>query len=79
VDALPVPEDRLVLGKGAWWPNSQTDALRGLNELAQAGWYYRQIERLAAGLAPDLALSPRRAMQRNLGKDFGRAMARKSA
>jgi hypothetical protein len=79
LDALPVPEDRLVLGKGAWGPNSQSDALRGLNGLAQAGWYYRQIERLAAGLAPDPALSPRRAMLTHLGKDFGRAMARKFA
>ena len=79
LDALPVPEDRLVLGKGAWGPNSQSDALRGLNGLAQAGWYYRQIERLAAGLAPDPALSPRRAMLTHLGNDFRRAMARKFA
>ncbi len=79
LDALPVPEDRLVLGKGAWGPNSQSDALRGLNGLVQAGWYYRQIERLAAGLAPDPALSPRRAMLTHLRKDFGRAMARKFA
>ena len=52
LDALPVPEDRLVLGKGAWGPNSQSDALRGLNGLVQAGWYYRQIERVACGPRP---------------------------
>ena len=79
LETLPVPEDRLVLGRGSLGPNSTSDSLRGLNGLAQAGWYYHQIERLSAGLAPDPALSPRRAMLTHLGKDFGRAMARKFA
>ena len=77
LDALPVPEDRLVLGRGTLGPNSGSGALRGLNGLAQAGWHYRQIERLAAGLAPEPALSPRRALLLHLGNDFGRAMARR--
>ena len=47
LDVLPVPEDRLVLGRGSFGPNSGSDSMRGLNGLAQAGWYYRQIERLA--------------------------------
>ncbi len=77
LDVLPVPEDRLVLGRGSFGPNSGSDSMRGLNGLAQAGWYYRQIERLAAGLAPEPALSPRRALLSHLGNDFGRAMARR--
>ena len=75
--ALPVPEDRLVLGKGYWGPNSRSDALRALNGLSQAGWYYHQIELLGAGLAPEPTLSPRRALLTHFRNDFGRAMARK--
>ena len=74
---LSIPEGRLVLGKGSWGPNSKSDALRGLNGLAQAGWYYRQIERIAAGLAPEPALSARGALVAHFTNDFGRAMARR--
>ena len=77
MDALPVPEDRLALGRGPFGPNSPSAVLRGLNGLAQAGWYYRQIERLGAGLAPDPALSAQWAMLAHLGNDFGRSAARK--
>ena len=49
---LPVPEDRLVLGQGCWGPNSPSGTMRALNNQCQAGWYYHQIERLGAGLAP---------------------------
>ena len=31
---LPVPEDRLVLGRGVWGPNSPSATVRGLNNLA---------------------------------------------
>ena len=79
LDSLPVPEDRLVLGKGYWGPNSRSNSMRGFNNQAQAGWYYHQIERLGAGLAPEPALSPRRALFGHLGKDFRRAMQRKRA
>ena len=58
LDRLPVPEDRLVLGRGFWGPNSPASALRALNNQAQAGWYYHQIERLGAGLPPEPGLSP---------------------
>lgn len=75
--ALPVPEDRLVLGRGFWGPNSHSKHVQGLNNQCQAGWYYHQIERLGAGLAPQPALSPRAALLRHLGKDFGRALARR--
>ncbi len=76
---LPVPEDRLVLGKGWWGPNSPSPSVRGLNNLAQGGWYYHQIERLAAGEAPEPDLGPWRAMLAHLGKDLGRALRRKFA
>ena len=75
--ALPSPEGRLALGGGAFGPNSQSDVLRGLNGLAQAGWYYGQIERLAAGRPPDPDFSPRRAMLAHLGNDFRRAIMRR--
>jgi 2,4-dienoyl-CoA reductase-like NADH-dependent reductase (Old Yellow Enzyme family) len=77
--ALPVPEDRLVLGRGFWGPNSTSRHMQGLNNQCQAGWYYAQIERLGAGLEPRPALSPWAALLGHLSKDFGRAMARKFA
>jgi 2,4-dienoyl-CoA reductase-like NADH-dependent reductase (Old Yellow Enzyme family) len=76
---LPVPEDRLVLGKGYWGPNSASSVIRALNNQAQAGWYYHQIERLGAGLPPEPDMSPLRAMSAHLVKDFGRALRRKFA
>lgn len=79
LDALPVPEDRLVLGKGWWGPNSRANTMRAFNNQAQAGWYYHQIERLGAGLAPQPELSPWRALLGHFRKDFVRAMARKRA
>ncbi len=77
--SLPVPEDRLVLGRGFWGPNSPSGTMRGLNNQCQAGWYYHQIERLSAGLAPQPTLAPWRALLGHFGKDFARAMARKRA
>jgi 2,4-dienoyl-CoA reductase-like NADH-dependent reductase (Old Yellow Enzyme family) len=76
---LPVPEDRLVLGKGFWGPNSRSPTMRAFNNQAQAGWYYHQIERLGAGLAPQPELSPWRALLAHFSKDFVRAMKRKHA
>ncbi len=76
---LPVPEDRLVLGKGWRGPNSRFGTMRAFNNQAQAGWYYHQIERLGAGLAPQPELSPWRALLGHFKKDFRRAMARKRA
>ena len=35
MDPLPVPEDRLVLGRGFWGPNSQSSAMRALNNQAR--------------------------------------------
>jgi 2,4-dienoyl-CoA reductase-like NADH-dependent reductase (Old Yellow Enzyme family) len=74
LDRLPVPEDALVLGCGYLGPNSASNAMRSLNNLCQAGWYYRQIERLAAGQLAQTGLNP---WLGHLGKDCGRAMRRK--
>lgn len=79
LQALPVPEDRLVLGRGFWSPNSRSKHVQGLNNQCQAGWYYHQIERLGAGLEPRPGLSPWAALLGHLSKDFGRAMARRFA
>jgi 2,4-dienoyl-CoA reductase-like NADH-dependent reductase (Old Yellow Enzyme family) len=74
---LPVPEDKLVLGKGYWGPNSTSSSMRTVNNLCQAGWYYRQIEQLAAGQQPLPELSPLQAMVAHLGKDYFRGFRRK--
>jgi 2,4-dienoyl-CoA reductase-like NADH-dependent reductase (Old Yellow Enzyme family) len=74
---LPVPEDRLVLGKGYWGPNSTSSAMRSLNNLAQAGWYYHQIDQLSAAQTSQPGLSPLRALLAHFSKDFQRAIARK--
>jgi 2,4-dienoyl-CoA reductase-like NADH-dependent reductase (Old Yellow Enzyme family) len=77
MDRLPVPEDKLVLGKGYWGPNSPSSSMRTLNNLCQAGWYYRQIELLAEGQQPLPELSPLQAMVAHLGKDYFRGFRRK--
>jgi 2,4-dienoyl-CoA reductase-like NADH-dependent reductase (Old Yellow Enzyme family) len=77
MDRLPVPEDKLVLGKGYWGPNSPSSSMRTVNNLFQAGWYYRQIEQLAAGQQPLPELSPLQAMVAHLGKDYYRGFRRK--
>lgn len=63
---LPVTEDQLFLGRRYWGPNSASGHMRGLNNLAQAGRYYRQIERMGAGQKPAPVLSPLRARRRKL-------------
>jgi 2,4-dienoyl-CoA reductase-like NADH-dependent reductase (Old Yellow Enzyme family) len=76
---LPVPEDKLVLGRGYWGPNSSSNSIRSLNNLCQAGWYYHQIERLAVGQPPQPGLSPVKALLTHLGNDFTRGIRRKFA
>jgi 2,4-dienoyl-CoA reductase-like NADH-dependent reductase (Old Yellow Enzyme family) len=76
---LPVPENHLVLGRGLLGPNSRWSAMRALNNQAQAGWYYHQIERLGAGQAPQPGLSPWRALGAHFAKDLVRALRRKLA
>ncbi len=79
LERLPVPEDRLVLGKGAWGPNSRWASVRALNNQAQAGWYYHQMNRLACGKKPDAQLTPWWALLTHFSADFVRAMRRKLA
>ncbi len=76
---LPVPEDKLVLGRGYWGPNSPSNSIRSLNNLSQAGWYYHQIERLGAGRSPQIDLKPLPALVRHFGKDLARGFRRKFA
>ena len=76
---LPVAEDRLVLGRGYWGPNSRSNAMRALNALSQAAWYYHQIERLAAGQSPQPNRTPASALVEHLSNDFGRSIRRKFA
>jgi len=77
--SLPVPEDGLRLGRGYWGPNSKSGAMRGLNNLVHAGWYYHQIERLGDGQNPQPDYGPRSAMFSHLMHDTGRAIRRKFA
>jgi len=72
LSALPIPEGRLVLGKGYFGPNSRAALWRTLNNLAQASWYYHQIERLAAAQAPQPDYSARRALWRHVLHDQAR-------
>lgn len=79
LQALPHNENQLVLGKGYFGPASQSKSMQALNNQSQAGWYYHQIELLAAGLTPHLHYSPRKALFSHLNKDFTRAIKRKFA
>ena len=77
LDKLPVYESNLVLGKGFLGPNSSSKSLQALNNQSQAGWYYHQIEQLAAGHAANEYFSPRKALFGHLAKDTNRAIKRK--
>ncbi|MGJ3647887.1 NADH:flavin oxidoreductase/NADH oxidase family protein [Sphingomonas sp. GlSt437] len=77
LDRLPVPEGRIKLGSGYFGPNSSSATMRALNNFAQAGWYYNQIERLGAGRLPKPGLSALGALLAHLGKDSTRAFRRK--
>jgi 2,4-dienoyl-CoA reductase-like NADH-dependent reductase (Old Yellow Enzyme family) len=76
---LPITEDELVLGRKYWGPNSPSGHIRGLNNLAQVGWYYHQIECMGAGQKPEPALRPVRALLAHFGKDLMRALRIKLA
>lgn len=77
LNALPNDESQLVIGKGYWGPTSSSKSIQALNNQAQAGWYYHQIECLANGQAADQNFSPRKALFAHLRKDAGRAIKRK--
>lgn len=77
LEALPVPEDRLVLGKGWLGPNSRSETLRALNNFAQVGWYYWQIERLAQGLPPQMEVTALQALLAHFRHDTARVLRRR--
>ena len=52
----------LVIGNGLLGPRSPIGFLRDLNAWGSLGWYYEHIYSLADGRAPDLKLSPFRAL-----------------
>lgn len=79
LESLPVNEDHLKLGQGHWGPNSSSAYLRGLNNFAHAGWYYHQIEQMAAGKVPELDCGPLYALLAHMSNDTGRAIRRKFA
>lgn len=79
LERLPVPEDKLVLGRGYWGPNSTSSAMRSLNNQCQAGWYYHQIERLGEGQSPQPDISPGKALLLHFKNDIVRALRRKLA
>ncbi len=74
---LPNDESMLVIGKGFMGPTSSSKSIQALNNQAQAGWYYHQIECLADGKAPQENFSPRKALFAHLRKDAVRAIKRK--
>ncbi len=53
INALPRFEDRLRLGPGPLSASSPFTAIKTLNAGAAQAWYWEQIVRLGAGLAPD--------------------------
>lgn len=79
LSSLDDVESKLILGNGFWGPTSSSKSIQALNNQAQAGWYYHQIEQLAAGKDSNALFSPRRALFAHLRKDFNRAMKRKFA
>lgn len=55
LDQTPVNEHELVLGKGSLSPASPYKSIRAINNQGQAGWYYRQMIRIARHQDPDPA------------------------
>ncbi len=79
LNALDDYEHRLVLGQGWLGNNSRSSSIRGLNALAQVGYYYWQIIRLARGLAPQTELGAWRALGRHMWNDFRLSRRRRGA
>jgi 2,4-dienoyl-CoA reductase-like NADH-dependent reductase (Old Yellow Enzyme family) len=74
IDALPAHESQLRLAASGWRsPASPWMLMKVINVLGAQGWYYRQLERLADGLPPDLQLGVLRSFLGHLSGDLGRA------
>ncbi|MFU8889495.1 MAG: NADH:flavin oxidoreductase/NADH oxidase family protein [Trueperaceae bacterium] len=52
-EPLPSPEARIRVGRGWAGPHSPSADLRAYNAQAATAWFYRQIERLGAGVEPE--------------------------
>lgn len=80
LDALPAREHELVLARsGPFSPTGKSDTLRLLNLLGTQGWYYHQIRRLGAGLAPDLRRGMLRSLLGYFAEEWGAAWRRHRA
>jgi len=66
VEESPRFEDSIALGNGYWGQHSRNNLIRALNAMAQQGFYYIQLRRMAEGLEPDLELPALAAIRRNL-------------
>ncbi len=75
-DVLPTPERELRLGPGALGPNSENAKVRGLNNQAEAAWFYAQLIELSEGRGPRHTLSSRRALVEHMRGEVARARAR---
>jgi 2,4-dienoyl-CoA reductase-like NADH-dependent reductase (Old Yellow Enzyme family) len=78
-NAAPAPryEEALRLGGGLLRPTSPIAGVRALNSQGSVAWYYRQIIRLADGLAPDPKLPFGRALRQHLFDEYRIGLARR--
>ena len=78
IDALPAFEHRLHLrARGRLSPASPWLAAKMVNVLGAQGWYYQQMDRLAAGRPADLGRGVLRAFARYWWNDLGQAARRR--
>lgn len=78
IDALPAFEQRLHLrARGRLSPASPWLAAKMVNVLGAQGWYYQQMDRLAAGRPADLHRGVLRAFARYWWNDLGQAARRR--
>jgi hypothetical protein len=74
VEAMPAHEQQLRLSSGGWRsPESSLLLLKLTNVIGAMAWYYRQIERLADGLPPDLERGVLRSFLRHQWDEHRRA------
>jgi 2,4-dienoyl-CoA reductase-like NADH-dependent reductase (Old Yellow Enzyme family) len=74
IDTLPAHEAELHLASSGWLsPASPVLLFKLLNVLGAQGWYYQQLDRLAAGKPPDLQRGVLRSFGRHLWDEISRA------
>ena len=74
---LPKPENQLVLGKGNWGGNSSSSVVRAINVQGQAGYFYYQIYKLAAGKPLKENLGVFESFYKHISRDWYKSLARK--